>query len=97
MSAYQYVAGRLIAYSLRKEVYGSFEPESIYEHVKDKVDLGFYDENLLMWYTRQEFDLMDSWIDHSKDENLKSFPLNKPLSLSFKDGITNNAINESVM
>ena len=36
---YQYVAGRLIAYSLRKEVYGSFEPESIYEHVKDKVDL----------------------------------------------------------
>ena len=67
---YQYVAGRLIAYDLRKEVYGSFEPEDIYEHVKDKVDLGFYDKNLLMWYTKQEYDIMQSWIDHSKDENL---------------------------
>ena len=67
---YQFVAGRLISYNLRKEVYGAFEPENIYDHVERLIGLGFYDENLFMWYTKQEFELMESWIDHSRDENL---------------------------
>ena len=29
---YQYVAGRLINYNLRKEVYGKFEPDHIFDH-----------------------------------------------------------------
>ena len=67
---YQFVAGRLINYNLRKEVYGTFVPDSISEHVERLVELGFYDKNLLIWYSKQEFELMEKWIDHSKDENL---------------------------
>jgi len=67
---YQYVAGRLIAYDLRKEVFGNFDPIKLYDHVKKVVDLGFYDSKLLEWYTKDEFELMNSWIDHSRDESL---------------------------
>ncbi len=67
---YQYVAGRLIAYDLRKEVFGNFDPAHLLTHVKNVVSLGFYDDKLLEWYSEQEFDLMNSWIDHSRDEAL---------------------------
>ena len=39
---YQYVAGRLINYHLRKEVYGEYEPPKLFEIVKKNVDLGMY-------------------------------------------------------
>ena len=29
---YQYVASRLISYQLRKEVYGKYEPDKLYDH-----------------------------------------------------------------
>jgi ribonucleoside-diphosphate reductase alpha chain len=37
---YQYVAGRQKVSMLRKEVYGSYTPPSLYEIVKRNVDLG---------------------------------------------------------
>ena len=67
---YQQVAGRLISYDLRKEAYGKFEPPHLYDHVKSVIDEGFYDESILDWFTKEEFDLMNEWIDHSRDENL---------------------------
>src|SRR6056300_294468 len=41
---YQFVAGRLVNYALRKEVYGQFEPPSLVEHIVDKVGCYIYDE-----------------------------------------------------
>jgi len=38
---YQWVAGRLINYHLRKEVYGKFEPCSLNEIAKRNVELGY--------------------------------------------------------
>ena len=68
---YQFVAGRLISYDLRKTVYGSFEPPSLYDHVNRVInETSLYEKDLLEWYTKQEFDIMDSWMDHSKDEHL---------------------------
>ena len=67
---YQFVAGRLICYDLRKEVYKKFEPISLYKHVKKVIKAGFYDRELLDWYSKEEFDKMNSWIDHSRDETL---------------------------
>jgi len=67
---YQFVAGRLICYHLRKEVYGQFDPIPLYDHVVKVVKSGFYDKELLEWYTKEEFEMMDSWIDHSRDETL---------------------------
>ena len=67
---YQYVAGRLINYHLRKQVYDQYKPEHLYNHVKKIVGLGFYTDELLDWYTHEEFDQMHSFIDHSRDEYL---------------------------
>ena len=67
---YQYVAGRLINYQLRKEVYGSFDPPDLYAHVKRVVDLGYYDREILEIYTKEEFHDLTSYIDHTRDNEL---------------------------
>ena len=65
---YQYVAGRQKVSMLRKEVYGEYEPPKLYDIVKKNVDLGMYTTDLLTWYTKEEWDIIDLFIDHSKDE-----------------------------
>ena len=66
---YQYVAGRQKVSMLRKEVYGQYEPPSLYDIVKKNTELGMYTTELLEWYTKEEWDIIDLFIDHSKDEN----------------------------
>ena len=61
---YQYVAGRLISYTLRKEVYGTYQPVDLYTHVCNIVKEGFYTKELLKWYTKEEFDSLNEEIDH---------------------------------
>ena len=65
---YQYVAGRQRVSMLRKEVYGEYEPPKLYEIVKKNVDSGMYTRELLEWYTEDEWNIIDLFIDHSKDE-----------------------------
>ena len=65
---YQYVAGRQKVSMLRKEVYGEYEPPPLYEIVKTNVEAGMYTDELLAWYTKDEWDIIDLFIDHSKDE-----------------------------
>jgi len=65
---YQYVAGRQRVSMLRKEVYGSYTPPKLYEIVKKNVDTGMYTPELLEWYTEDEWNIIDLFIDHSKDE-----------------------------
>ncbi len=67
---YQYVAGRLINYHLRKQVYGEFSSIRLSSHVRNIVDKGFYTSELLKWYTDEDFDYMDTFIDHSRDQYL---------------------------
>jgi len=67
---YQYVAGRLINYHLRKSVYGQFDPPALKDHVQAIVDKGFYEPQLLEWYDDEEWRRMDRYVDHSRDENL---------------------------
>jgi ribonucleoside-diphosphate reductase alpha chain len=66
---YQYVAGRQKVSMLRKEVYGNYEPPKIYDIVKKNVELGMYTADLLEWYTEDEWNIIDLFIDHDKDEN----------------------------
>jgi ribonucleoside-diphosphate reductase alpha chain len=66
---YQYVAGRQKVSMLRKEVYGSYTPPPLYDIVKTNVEHGMYTSELLNWYTKDEWDIIDLFIDHSKDEN----------------------------
>jgi len=67
---YQYVAGRLICYHLRKQVYGQFEPWHILALVRQNVQAGFYDPELLTAYSEEEWDRINSFIKHDRDEEL---------------------------
>ena len=66
---YQYVAGRQKVSMLRKEVYGTYTPPPLYDIVKKNTELGMYTTELLDWYTKEEWDIIDLFLDHSKDEN----------------------------
>ena len=66
---YQYVAGRQKVSMLRKSVYGTYTPPPLYDIVKTNVDASMYTSELLEWYTKDEWDIIDLFIDHSKDEN----------------------------
>jgi len=66
---YQLVAGRLISYHLRKEAYGQFEVPHIYDIVKENISNKMYDKSLTSWYSAKEFNQMNKWIDHKRDEN----------------------------
>ena len=66
---YQYVAGRQKVSMLRKEVYGQYNPPKLYNIVKKNVELGMYTHELLEWYSEDEWNIIDLFIDHSKDEN----------------------------
>ena len=48
---YQYVAGRLINYNLRKEVYGTYNPEPLLKHYICVRDQGYYDRELGVAYS----------------------------------------------
>ena len=67
---YQWVAGRLINYHLRKMVYGDFEPWHILDLVKKNVEAGFYDPALLEDYTPEEWDTLNNYIKHARDEDI---------------------------
>lgn len=67
---YQYVAGRLVNYHLRKEVYGDYKPWHILNLVKRNIDMGFYDPELLELYTTDEWETINNFIDHERDAGL---------------------------
>ena len=67
---YQYVAARLLLFSLRKAVYNGGHPDGhpvLLEHVKACIDRGLYDENILAKYTDEEWAKLDTFIDHDRD------------------------------
>jgi ribonucleoside-diphosphate reductase alpha chain len=67
---YQFVAGRLICYHIRKQVYGQFQPWHIRQLVEKNVAAGFYDQELLAAYNNDEWDRINSFIRHDRDEQL---------------------------
>ena len=66
---YQYLAARLAIFHLRKKAYGQFEPPKLLDHVARMVEMGKYDKHLLEDYSSEEFEQMDSFIDHWRDMN----------------------------
>jgi len=66
---YQYVAGRQRVSMLRKEVYGQYDPPPLYDIVKKNVEAGMYTTELLDWYTEDEWNIINLFIDHDKDES----------------------------
>ena len=67
---YQYVAGRLINYHLRKQVYNQFDPIHIKELVQKNTKLGYYEPELIDWYTDDEWDTINNFVKHERDDAL---------------------------
>jgi len=64
---YQYVAGRLINYNLRKEVYGEYEPWHLFKHYGRVVLEGYYDKSLASDYNQDEWVELANYINHDRD------------------------------
>ena len=65
---YQYVAARLLLFGLRKAVHG--HPEilpPLLEHVKGCIDKGVYDSAIVNRYSEEEWDRINSFVDHERD------------------------------
>lgn len=64
---YQYVAGRLVNYQLRKSVYGKFQPDFFHDHYLNVLKLGHYDSALKDLYSEAEWKELGEYIDHNRD------------------------------
>jgi ribonucleoside-diphosphate reductase alpha chain len=65
---YQFVAARLLLFTLRKQVFGRIHDHPpLIEQVKNCIKAGVYDKELLNLYTEQEFAKLESFIDHDRD------------------------------
>ena len=63
---YQYVAARLLLFTIRKEVFGKHIDHAyqvpLQFLVGRNVEKGLYDPNIMKWYTDEEFKTLDSYI-----------------------------------
>lgn len=66
---YQYVAARLINYKIRKEVYNGFEPTHLFDTIEKNVDRKVYDSSILGAYSVSEFEKMNDYIKHERDNS----------------------------
>ena len=65
---YQFVAARLLLFSVRKSLYGRVQDHpSFFQHIKTCVDAKVYDAEILNNYTEEELNKLGSYINHSRD------------------------------
>ena len=65
---YQYVAARLLLFSVRKQLYGKMkELPTLEQHIIDCVSAEVYDSDIYIKYSQEEIAKADSWIDHERD------------------------------
>ena len=65
---YQFVAARLLLFATRKQLYGRIHDTPVVKkHVVECVDKGVYDPEILSLYSDEEFEKLQSFIDHDRD------------------------------
>ncbi len=65
---YQFVAARLLLFATRKQLYGRmYEFPSVKQHVEQCIKIGVYDAEILDLYSDEEYDKLQSFIDHDRD------------------------------
>jgi ribonucleoside-diphosphate reductase alpha chain len=65
---YQFVAARLLLFAVRKQLFGRMhECPTVLEHTQKCVELGVYDAEILALYDAEEFEKLQSFIEHSRD------------------------------
>lgn len=74
---YQFVAGNLLNYELRKNAWGGNTAPRLFDHIVKMVGLNFYTEELLTEYSEEMWDKIDAIIDHDRDFNMTYIGLNE--------------------
>ena len=65
---YQFVAARLLLFAIRKQIFGRIHDTStVKEHTLRCVEMGVYDDEILSFYTDDEFEKLESFINHDRD------------------------------
>ena len=65
---YQFVAARLLLFSLRKSLFGRMhETPKFFDHITKCVKLNVYDKEILDNYTEEEIATVERFIDHERD------------------------------
>jgi len=65
---YQYVAARLLLFSLRKSLFHRlWEHPHLKEHINNCIEKGVYDKEFLQWYDEEEINAMQDMIKHERD------------------------------
>jgi len=65
---YQYVAARLLLFSVRKQLYGKMrELPSLKEHINNCVSAKVYDEDILNKYSQEDIERVETFLDHNRD------------------------------
>ena len=64
---YQHMAARLALFHIRKIAYGDYTPPHLFDHVKKMCELGWYDKEIITYYSKEEFDELNDYIVHDRD------------------------------
>ena len=65
---YQFVAARLLLFSVRKQLYGKMkELPNLEQHIYQCVNHEVYDKDIFNKYSKEEIERADSYIDHDRD------------------------------
>ena len=65
---YQYVAARLLLFSLRKSLYGKMrEMPHLENHIMDCCNKDVYDKDIFTKYSKEEIEKVNGYIDHDRD------------------------------
>ena len=69
---YQYVASRLLLFAIRKDVFNTkWKDSEIYPPLKDiverNIEYGVYDKDLISYYDDDEWDKLNSYLNHNRD------------------------------
>lgn len=86
---YQYVAGRLLMFDIRKTAWGGMHPPRLYDHIAKNIKEGYYTPELLELYSEEDWDKMDAVIDHDRDLRLAH--------ISVKEYLTKYAIRDRAL
>ena len=68
---YQYVAARLLLFSLRKKIYGNGRKKitipTLIDHITKQAYADHYDKDIFTKYSQEEIEKVGEWVDHDRD------------------------------
>jgi len=77
---YQFVAGRLLLFDIRKTAWGGMSPPRLFDLITTNVNRSFYSPDLLELYSEEDWDAMDSIMDHERDMKMSHIGMKEYLT-----------------